>query len=431
MSQRELAEPGVSYAYISRIEADARQPSLKAIRLLARKLGVTPEYLETGQWLPEIADRQIRLSDAELELRLGRDLDKARAVFAEAAETENVEPALASRARAGLGLLAAREGDSAAVIGHLEAAVASGYMPPDARPDVWETLGAALSATGAHDRAVDVFERALAQLREPPSDEEDRIGRSALEVRAGAYLANALSALGNVERARQVLDEVAEAAEQSSPEARVFVLWTYARLAWMKYEAHAAMGYMGSAIGVLQATDDALQLARAHLLCAQMETLDARADEGARREAARHLAEAEPLLALGADASDLGVLHAERAKLAALDGDAEATGREAQDAARLLGDDVRFTPLRAYVLGLAAALAGDLDAAQPNFETAVEELGRRQQWREATEAARAWARILRAAGRETEALDVMEEAAVLNARHVGVAHRWRVRQRAE
>lgn len=48
MSQREISEPGVSYAYISRIEANTRHPSVKALRVLARKLGVTPEYLETG-----------------------------------------------------------------------------------------------------------------------------------------------------------------------------------------------------------------------------------------------------------------------------------------------------------------------------------------------------------------------------------------------
>jgi transcriptional regulator with XRE-family HTH domain len=47
-SQRDLSSPGVSYAYISRIEAGARTPSVKALRKLARKLDVTVEYLETG-----------------------------------------------------------------------------------------------------------------------------------------------------------------------------------------------------------------------------------------------------------------------------------------------------------------------------------------------------------------------------------------------
>lgn len=54
MSQRELAGPGVSYAYISRIEADARHPSVKALRVLAGKLGVEVAYLETGKDVVEL-----------------------------------------------------------------------------------------------------------------------------------------------------------------------------------------------------------------------------------------------------------------------------------------------------------------------------------------------------------------------------------------
>jgi len=49
LSQRDLSGRGITYAYISRIEADLRTPSLKALRKLADKLGVTALYLETGQ----------------------------------------------------------------------------------------------------------------------------------------------------------------------------------------------------------------------------------------------------------------------------------------------------------------------------------------------------------------------------------------------
>jgi transcriptional regulator with XRE-family HTH domain len=52
LSQRALSEPGVSYGYISRIEADARAPSVRALRKIARKLGVTVEHLETGRPTP-------------------------------------------------------------------------------------------------------------------------------------------------------------------------------------------------------------------------------------------------------------------------------------------------------------------------------------------------------------------------------------------
>lgn len=49
LTQRQLSAKGASSAYISRIELEQRSPSMKALRLLAPKLGVSPEYLETGQ----------------------------------------------------------------------------------------------------------------------------------------------------------------------------------------------------------------------------------------------------------------------------------------------------------------------------------------------------------------------------------------------
>jgi transcriptional regulator with XRE-family HTH domain len=47
-SQRDLSEPGVSFAYISRLESDQRTPSIKALRKLASKLEISVEWLETG-----------------------------------------------------------------------------------------------------------------------------------------------------------------------------------------------------------------------------------------------------------------------------------------------------------------------------------------------------------------------------------------------
>src|SRR5256885_9819348 len=63
MSQRELAAPGVSYAYISRIEAGTRQPSVKALRRLAAKLGVSADYLETGSDLDAGSARELPVAE--------------------------------------------------------------------------------------------------------------------------------------------------------------------------------------------------------------------------------------------------------------------------------------------------------------------------------------------------------------------------------
>src|SRR5207248_1519343 len=74
MSQRELAGPGVSYAYISRIEAGQRRPSVKAIRTLARKLGISAQYLETGSLALDRPEQAANLYERCLE-ELSRDED--------------------------------------------------------------------------------------------------------------------------------------------------------------------------------------------------------------------------------------------------------------------------------------------------------------------------------------------------------------------
>jgi transcriptional regulator with XRE-family HTH domain len=49
LSQRELAFPGCSAAYISRIERGERVPSLQVMRELARRTGVTEDQLAFGR----------------------------------------------------------------------------------------------------------------------------------------------------------------------------------------------------------------------------------------------------------------------------------------------------------------------------------------------------------------------------------------------
>lgn len=48
LSQRDMEGPGVTYAYISRIENNERRASEKALRHIARMLSVTPHELESG-----------------------------------------------------------------------------------------------------------------------------------------------------------------------------------------------------------------------------------------------------------------------------------------------------------------------------------------------------------------------------------------------
>src|SRR5712691_10178946 len=141
LSQRDLSSPGVSYAYISRIEAGARTPSVKALRKLSQKLGVSVEYLETGRDIREIDDRELRLNPAELELRRAgdaREAEKRLEKLRDEARSAG-DRAAATRAAIGLGFAAAYRSNHLAADERLETALAEEPPSPQMRPDVYAT----------------------------------------------------------------------------------------------------------------------------------------------------------------------------------------------------------------------------------------------------------------------------------------------------
>src|SRR5437879_6386844 len=141
-SQRDLSSPGVSYAYISRIEAGARTPSVKALRKLSQKLGVSVEYLETGRDIREIDDRELRLADAELELRLAENTEEAERKLSELLDEALAAGDLtsATRARLAIGLVAASRGNHLDAVERLEAVLESAEVTPTSRPALYATL---------------------------------------------------------------------------------------------------------------------------------------------------------------------------------------------------------------------------------------------------------------------------------------------------
>ncbi|MGZ6544768.1 MAG: helix-turn-helix domain-containing protein, partial [Actinomycetota bacterium] len=80
MTQKELAAPKYSYAYVSTIEAGRRRPSKEAIEHFAERLGVTPDELLTGRAADLPAQLELRLQEARVAMSAGR-LDEADATF--------------------------------------------------------------------------------------------------------------------------------------------------------------------------------------------------------------------------------------------------------------------------------------------------------------------------------------------------------------
>src|SRR5262249_46641888 len=126
LTQRDLSFEGCTAAYVSRIEAGARVPSLQILHEFAKRLGVSPEFLATGR--PDGQDLSSELLEAELALRLG-DVTRAEELYA-AARTDADSPAAQARVDLGLGRLALRRGEIAEGIDLLERALQCPVLAP-------------------------------------------------------------------------------------------------------------------------------------------------------------------------------------------------------------------------------------------------------------------------------------------------------------
>ena len=409
-SQRDLSGPGVSYAYISRIEAGARHPSVKALRMLAQKLGVTAEYLETGSQIDASESRELRLADLELRLRLDGEAPTAelREVLAEA--DAFADTAAAVRCRIALGFAAAARGQHTEAIEHLERVLETDLVTAASRPDVFLTLSRTYATAGSPTRAVELLERALTELREHAPED------TAIRIRFSTFLSYALTDLGELTRARAVVTEALYDSnnQATDPYTRVRLYWSLARISGEQSNSRAALESFRRAIALLEATDDTLHLARAHMACAEMAMVPSEHSEAAEP----HLLSAEHLLGPNAAVNDLAMLRRLQAMAATRAHDyerAENFGRQALEYAVELPTEAG---LALWAIAEARAGSGG-HAADDAFSEAIKLLHEHGTIRDYANALRAYGRYLRESDREHDALNVFERAANVAANLAG------------
>jgi len=396
LSQRQLASSGLSDAYVSRIESGQRTPSVRAIRVLARRLGVTPEYLESGADIAPAEALELQLTDAELRLRLGDHSVEARhalqAVLREAQRSGQDE--IVTRAQIGLGLSSLAAGNQREAARYLSVAVASPLVSARTQTNVYVSLSKALRFLGRAEEAARLLQEAL---EDPGCQTPEAAG---VRLRLATYLSYALTDLGEFERARSVLEEI-DADAALDPHEQVTMHWSLARLAYMEGQPKAALGEIRRAIIVLDHTEDSLELARAHLFAAEVHlwAYDVPA-------AQRHLELAARLENLAADARDLGALHSGQALAHARQGDFET----ARPLIRRAHEELADAPAEQGVVWLAQALleaaADDFEAAAHSFKRALDALTASSMEREAAAVCREWSELLVAAGRSEEAASI-------------------------
>jgi transcriptional regulator with XRE-family HTH domain len=398
LAQKDLAGPGVSYAYVSRIEGGTRRPSDRALRHIAGRLGVDVELLEFGRMIPVAKERALTLADAELELRINNDLDRAEGILRRLL-AEEAPDGLEARIRSALASIAARRARYPEAIEQLERVIASGAAIPETQPDAFETLARSYLATGAPQVAVSLLEECIEAV-----DVDDRY--APLQVRYRRFLAGAFTSFGRLDRAAAVLDEAMHKAEAlGGLSDQVGVHWERARLLWTRGDGDAALEAITYARALADLREDTLESARASVFAAQISNYSGRYEE-----ARSHLDRARGLLRFGEAAPDRGLLLAEEAKVQARLGDPRLALQLARDAHALLAEHVRHAPNAAHALAVAHAALGDIDAADADFDRAVSALAEREQWREAIYIAREWADELRAADRYERAYAVLAQA---------------------
>jgi tetratricopeptide (TPR) repeat protein len=391
LSQRQLAFPGCTAAYISLIETGSRVPSYQILREFSRRLGVRADYLATGV---SDAIEDDPLFEAELAARLG-DREQAYAAYQAIIANERRSDLLA-QAQLGLGLLAFEAGDHEQAIESLEAGLTETTPGPSSAVAA-DRLGRAYALTGRFDEALALFDRYLAAAREQ--------GDSLDSIRFAVLVANTQIDRCDYSSAETVLSEVLnQAKDAADPTDRAFIYWTQSRLHSSQAEPELAARYARLALTALEQTEHTRYVANAFLLLATLEN-----DQGHSEEALALVQQAEPVVRSSGNRYDLGRLELERARAELGLGRREEAAGRALGSLPLLADTSPTNAGRGYLL--AASIfneLGDQAKALELYELAADSFP--AQDRHAAEAYGAMAEIAKAAGRKDDALEYLERA---------------------
>jgi tetratricopeptide (TPR) repeat protein len=392
LSQRQLAFPGCSPAYISRIESGDRIPSLQLLRELGRRLGVSEDYLATGA---AARTDNSELTQADVALRLD-ELDVAADVYSRVLETA-ADRGMQSEACAGLGQVAFRRGDPHEAIRLLEQAR---ELPDPAKSAaVAETLGRSYAMVGELESAIGIFEASLAEAEGRGDD---------LEImRFAVLLAHALIDTGNLGRAEELLGRaLALGAKSQDPLVHAKLYWSQSRLHGERDDQDTAARYAKRALEILRLTEDTYRTARAHQLLAYIEV-----NRGNAEEALLLLEQGWPLLERSGNKLERAQYRLEEARALAKLGRSEEAAALAMQVSGLIADAAPEDAARSYtVLGGVYEDLGETARAREVYELAAELLKPRNPNRFLVDVYSKLADLAEAEGRKDEAYDYMKQA---------------------
>ncbi len=394
LSQRQLAFEGCTAAYISRIEAGARVPSLQVLREFGRRLGVSEEYLATGNETA-FSVEETSLMHAELLARTG-GVEEARRHY-EAVLRDPQSPEFEAAALAGLGQISFRAGDHETAIGELSEALDSAALGVRDRAAAADSLGRAFVLTSRYEEAIALFERFL-------SDAKAHLDDAGI-IRFSVLLANTLIDRTHFADAEQVLASIIDSVREAvDPIARAGLYWSQSRLHSSQNRADLAAHYARLALETIEVTEDTLYTAKALVLLAQLEN-----ERGNTREALDLFEQALPAISASGNAYEHGLLLIEKARALAALGEREEAAGTALGAVGLFRSSAPMSAGRGYAV--AASIFRDLgeaDRAAELYELAIEVLPVNDRHR--VDALSALSEIFEAQGRKDDALELLKKA---------------------
>ena len=389
LRQSDLAFPGCTAAYVSRIEAGTRIPSLQVLREIGKRLRVSADYLANDAGVSVDA---LLLTDTRLAQCLG-DYDMARSGFSRLAESDESE--LRRAGLLGLSQLALEDGEIERGIEFLEEHEQLGGH--EVEPLAIEALAHAYSTRGDSAGALALLERTIERAENGP------LARFRLTV----TLANVLIDLGQFDRAETIIDDsIAELGASPNPITLARCLWSESRLQAACGNNELAANYAQQALTLIQSTEHEEYVARAHHLLAYIKL-----ERGQPQRAIELLDEAMPLVERGGDQPLNALFRLERARALADLGEVEDAQALATELVLEVEQLSKVDAARSLaVLASIFTRIGDTDRALELYEAAADAVADRPNAPMLVDLYTRWSDLLAEVGQTEQALQVARRA---------------------
>jgi len=403
LSQADLAGDLVSPSYISLIESDRRSPEHDVLDGLARRLGCSAVFLESGVAPEQLNEQRMRLQFAEI-ARTNGALNEARDQFKELLHGGSGE--IRHEAIWGLARIEEAQGNFHEAMTHVEALLDAARAGEPGAPGMLTLFNARCRIyrkAGDFTRSIEVGEASLLQVRELGLEGTED------EIRLASTLVGCYWARGDLFSAQHLASQVIERAEKlSSREAQGNAYWNASLVAAARGQLSLALELGDKTLGLISETTSTHNLARMRVTYAW---LLLRCDPPRLDEAEALLGQAHEVFAALGMSTSLGNCETEMARCALLRGNfADAVGSSGRAAGRYAENAPELAHAR-MVRGLALTLSGSADegiALMTNAAELMAALGSRldaaQAWRDLAEA-------LIKVGRTEQAIDALRKSA--------------------